>query len=159
MFRFGNKDTKIMTTKVCPKCNIKKPIGDFWKNASKPDGLYRVCKVCGLIERKEKKNTTIPNIIQNVGRFPDEKNLNVINRAISRCNHLIHTKDIVSEIVGIPLYTATFHKIDQNKRKVLARLVTDYMKPRYAIYSENSRGITWIVKQHETKDKTKVQSG
>ena len=135
-----------MTTKICPKCNIQKPATDFWKNASKPDGLYRVCKVCGMIERTERKNIKIPDIIINDGKFPDSTNLNIINRAIARCNHLIHTKDIVSEIVGIPLYTATFHKIDQNKRKVLARLVTDYMKPRYKIYSENSRGITWIVK-------------
>ncbi len=40
-------------TKFCSRCNIEKPLGDFWKNqkSRSPDGAYSICKAC--IEPRE----------------------------------------------------------------------------------------------------------
>jgi hypothetical protein len=35
-----------METKVCTKCGIEKPLDQFAKNSSKPDGLSPQCKEC-----------------------------------------------------------------------------------------------------------------
>lgn len=35
-----------MKTKVCTKCGIEKPLDQFAKNSSKPDGLSPQCKEC-----------------------------------------------------------------------------------------------------------------
>jgi hypothetical protein len=32
--------------KKCPKCEESKPLNDFAKNASKADGLQRICRIC-----------------------------------------------------------------------------------------------------------------
>lgn len=32
--------------KICPKCNIKKPVNEFDKNERRPDGLSWQCKIC-----------------------------------------------------------------------------------------------------------------
>lgn len=47
-----------MTTKKCAKCQTVFPVEGFWKNRSKPDGLYAECKTCcGTYFRKaHKKN-------------------------------------------------------------------------------------------------------
>jgi Zn ribbon nucleic-acid-binding protein len=129
----------MITTKTCPKCKIEKTISEFWKNKSREDGLYHICIDCGKIEKRKPKWDKPVEV-------PAQLDINVVERVISECNHVIATRDIVSEIIGLPLYTSRFHLLDQNKRKVLARKVTDYMKPKYKIYSENSRGITWLVK-------------
>lgn len=35
-----------METKVCTKCGVEKPLDQFAKNSSKPDGLSPQCKEC-----------------------------------------------------------------------------------------------------------------
>ena len=35
-----------MTTKICSKCKIEKPITEFHKNKSKKDGYGHICKKC-----------------------------------------------------------------------------------------------------------------
>ena len=41
-----------MGTKVCTKCNVEKPVGEFHKNKSKPSGLHVHCKTCRLSYQK-----------------------------------------------------------------------------------------------------------
>jgi hypothetical protein len=33
-------------TKICPKCEIRKSLSDFFRNSSKKDGLQAICKKC-----------------------------------------------------------------------------------------------------------------
>ena len=34
-----------METKKCPKCGRELPVSEFWKNASKEDGLQIIAKI------------------------------------------------------------------------------------------------------------------
>ena len=43
-------------TKVCTNCRAGRPVSEFQKNWSEPDGLQRHCKACRKIERKEAMN-------------------------------------------------------------------------------------------------------
>lgn len=47
-----------MKTKLCPKCNTVKPVGDFGKNKSKRDGLTGYCRECtySYYDEYNKKN-------------------------------------------------------------------------------------------------------
>jgi hypothetical protein len=38
-------------SKCCSKCGLSKPTSEFWKDATKPDGLYSSCRDCesGLV--------------------------------------------------------------------------------------------------------------
>jgi hypothetical protein len=79
-------------------------------------------------------------------KYPEDIIIAAVHRAISECNKFLSTKDIVSEIVGLPLYTSRFHMMPGPERKFLSRKVTDYMAERYEMYSCNARGPTWRVK-------------
>lgn len=43
-------------TKKCPKC-ISKPLSEFYKNASRKDGLQYICKVCSIASTAAYKKT------------------------------------------------------------------------------------------------------
>jgi hypothetical protein len=45
----------LQTSKLCKKCNITKPVSDFYQSRSKQDGLHYCCIPCD-IERKRKYN-------------------------------------------------------------------------------------------------------
>lgn len=47
-----------METKKCSKCGRELPTIEFWKNATKDDGLQDYCKDCGKDYSKNKK--TVP---------------------------------------------------------------------------------------------------
>jgi hypothetical protein len=38
--------------KICNKCNVKKPIGDFNRNIQMKDGYFGACKPCMLVDKK-----------------------------------------------------------------------------------------------------------
>ena len=45
--------------KQCPKCTVIKPVSEFNKNKTKPDGLQRICKICSReADRKTYKKTS-----------------------------------------------------------------------------------------------------
>lgn len=46
-----------MTTKICNKCNIEKPLEDFYKNLRGLDGHRSDCKECNSIDRANYRNT------------------------------------------------------------------------------------------------------
>ena len=47
--RIANGPTLIRDSKVCPRCNTKKPISQFGKYKSSPDGHIHYCKPCWVI--------------------------------------------------------------------------------------------------------------
>lgn len=49
-----------METKKCTKCKRELPVSEFWKNASKEDGLQDYCKHCGKEYIKNRKTSTSP---------------------------------------------------------------------------------------------------
>lgn len=38
------------TKKLCPKCRRTRPITEFYRNRSRPDGRHNICRVCRLKE-------------------------------------------------------------------------------------------------------------
>ena len=42
------------TRKVCSKCSMEKPVAEFWKDKTKPDGLYSQCTACAA-QREESR--------------------------------------------------------------------------------------------------------
>ena len=41
-----------MTTKPCTMCGVVKPLGDFYRDRRKRDGLYSECKTCTKARRR-----------------------------------------------------------------------------------------------------------
>lgn len=47
-------DNVVLTqTKVCPKCGVEKPTGEYWRQANSRDGLQYRCKKCFYEWRRE----------------------------------------------------------------------------------------------------------
>lgn len=46
--------------KKCPKCDMVKPVTEYWKNKDKSDGLQRMCKPCSLTSQKNSRHKTNP---------------------------------------------------------------------------------------------------
>lgn len=46
-----------MTTKICTKCHIEKPITEFHKDSGKKDGLRNDCKCCAKVKAKQHYNS------------------------------------------------------------------------------------------------------
>lgn len=44
--------------KICTKCNIEKPLSEFYKNKTKKDGLTSYCKDCKRIYNEDHYNKT-----------------------------------------------------------------------------------------------------
>ncbi len=42
-----------MTSKLCPRCKIRKPLSAFWNNYACADGKYHYCKECCTTQRRE----------------------------------------------------------------------------------------------------------
>lgn len=51
-----------LKTKVCPKCNVEKPVSEYWKDRNQPSGLFVVCKVCGTAVNKLRFTGSIGSI-------------------------------------------------------------------------------------------------
>lgn len=47
--RIANGPTLIRDSKVCPRCKTKKPMSQFGKYRSSPDGHIHYCKPCWVI--------------------------------------------------------------------------------------------------------------
>ena len=42
-----------MTSKLCPRCKIRKPLSAFWNNYANADSKYNYCKECCTTQRRE----------------------------------------------------------------------------------------------------------
>ncbi len=47
----------MMTNKFCPRCDTEKPIEDWGRNASRPDGFNSWCKACTSNYHSARNNT------------------------------------------------------------------------------------------------------
>ena len=45
--------------KKCNKCKVEKPLADFARNTSRPDGLHPECRVCEKARRMARKTNEI----------------------------------------------------------------------------------------------------
>jgi hypothetical protein len=99
---FGKKII-METTKLCTKCNIRKPKTDFFKDKQKKDGLYSHCKACNVIQSGEwqKKN-------------PEKRKYNILKSATGvskeQYDDLSTTQDNKCAICGI--------SVEENNRRL-----------------------------------------
>lgn len=98
-------------TKVCTKCNIKKPLNDFHKNIRSKDGHLTVCALCRCAEQAEYRRNNIEKI-----------------RAFDRSrNKLPHRRHAVLRQKNPELYK----ELDKRKRR----------NPRYRLHANISRRV------------------
>lgn len=50
--RFGIEEVEM---KRCTKCEVEKPVGEFYENPRSPDGLSYWCKGCNREAREERR--------------------------------------------------------------------------------------------------------
>ena len=50
----GPRPASAKDCKICSKCSLEKPTGEFWKDKTKPDGLYSQCTACAA-QREESR--------------------------------------------------------------------------------------------------------
>jgi hypothetical protein len=84
--------------KLCPRCNIKKPLSDFNKDSSTTHGYVVSCKVCKEVYRKnnlEKINLQRINKIYNLSKLEYDNLIKSQNNKCAICNkeHLDNTKN------------------------------------------------------------------
>jgi len=90
---FTNKDSD-MESKKCGKCDAYKPINEFNKNSSKPDGLAHMCKTCHSEYRRQHYLKNKVKVIKQVNRYREENpDKYVYNpKPVSETNRIIKPK-------------------------------------------------------------------
>lgn len=57
---------KKLTHKICPRCNVKKPVSGYWNCKTGPDGLFFYCKDCS--KKKASQGSTKLDCLLTVSR-------------------------------------------------------------------------------------------
>lgn len=70
------------TTKVCTKCGVEKPLGEFYKRSHSPDGLTPMCKSCVKITNQKPQYKNRQKLYQRRRRSEEKKIIKLIN---NRC--------------------------------------------------------------------------
>jgi hypothetical protein len=73
-----------MATKICFKCNIKKPLTDFYPHPQMPDGTVNKCKDCNKKDVKDNYVTNMlkPGYIDKERKRGREKHHRLYSRAV-----------------------------------------------------------------------------
>jgi len=97
--------------KTCSKCNIKKPLSDFYKHPNTKDGLDYSCKQCKLEYAKEYRNKLDKNEVSEYFNKYRKENKEQLKR--SKAEYYQKNKEKIS------LYYKEYYK--ENKEKVIRR--------------------------------------
>jgi hypothetical protein len=61
----------VSDTKLCTKCGEKKPVGEFWRNSAKPDGLFQWCKPCARARKEAWRKANPEKVATAARRFKE----------------------------------------------------------------------------------------
>lgn len=100
--------------KRCYKCNLVKPLEEFHKNSSKPDGRQNICKVCRIVYHRK-------HYLKNKDSYIESKNkrLNFLKEFVFK----IKRKNQCSKCSEKRWYVLDFHHL-KNKDKSISDLIS-----------------------------------
>ena len=129
-----------MNTKICNKCNIKKPITEYHKQHTAKDGTRNTCKLCICESQKDYLKVNRDVILQKKKEYRESDKGKKIRQEQRRCYYLKHKTDE-------NIRSNNWNKTNREKMK---EYKNDYEK-EYRI--KNKESVAWRRLLHNTLKK------
>lgn len=77
-----------METKFCHKCQLEKPVCDWYKNKSKIDGLSTECKTCSQNRNKKWRTNNTQRLYDNYKKWKKNNQNKIVQGNLDRIQNL-----------------------------------------------------------------------